>query len=211
MEAVPRKTAIKPRFFATPSKFRTWLAKNHRRAPFLWVGFYRKASGRPSITWPESVDQALCFGWIDGLRKGIDDVSYMIRFTPRKPRSTWSAINIRRAKELRRMGLMSPAGLRAFEKRTPEKSATYSYEQRHNARLTPAQKKRFCANRKAWQFFRAQPAWYQRTATYWVVSAKRDETQAKRLATLIEDSAARRTIGPLTREVPAKPGQGSRP
>jgi uncharacterized protein YdeI (YjbR/CyaY-like superfamily) len=202
------KTALKtntekPVFFATPAKFRAWLRKNHQRASLLWVGFYRKASGRPSITWPESVDQALCFGWIDGLRKTVDDASYMIRFSPRKPTSTWSAINIRRAKELRSMGLMSPAGLRAFAKRAPDKSAIYSYEQRHNARLTAAQEKRFRANRKAWQFFCARAAWYQRTATRWVISAKKEETRAKRLSILIEDSAAGRTIPPLRRKTAA--------
>jgi uncharacterized protein YdeI (YjbR/CyaY-like superfamily) len=200
VKAVPKTPAEKPLFFATPAKFRAWLEKNHTRVPIQWVGFYRKASGRPSITWPESVDQALCFGWIDGLRKGIDGASYKIRFTPRKPGSTWSAINIRRAKELSGLGLMTPAGLRAFEKRTSEKSAIYSYEQRRNARFSAAQEKQFRANRKAWDFFRAQPPWYQRVTAHWVTSAKKEETQAKRLATLISDSAAARTIGPLTRK-----------
>lgn len=204
MKTTPKTTAEKPVFFATPAKFRAWLKKNHQRVPLLWVGFHKKATGRPSITWPESVDQALCFGWIDGLRKGIDDASYMIRFSPRKPDSTWSAINIRRAKELRRMGLMSPAGLRAFAKRTPEKSAVYSYEQRRNARLTASQEKQFRGNRKAWQFFCAQAPWYQRTAARWVISAKKEETRAKRLATLIEDSAAGRTIPPLTGKAPSR-------
>lgn len=205
MKTTPKTHTEKPIFFATPANFRAWLAKNHNRIPVLWVGFYRKASGRPSITWPESVDQALCFGWIDGLRKGVDGASYMIRFTPRRPGSTWSAINIRRAKELIALGQMTSAGLRAFEKRTPEKSAIYSYEQRRNARFTAAQEKLFRANRKAWDFFRAQPPGYQRITTYWVTGAKREETQSKRLATLIQDSAAGRTIAPLTR-APAKPG-----
>ena len=147
------------------------------------------------------MDQALCFGWIDGLRKGIDEARYMIRFTPRKSGSTWSAINIRRAKELIALGQMTPAGLRAFGKRTPEKSAKYSYEQRRNARLSAAQEKQFRTNRKAWEFFRAQPAWYQRVTAHWVTSAKKEETRAKRLATLIKDSAARRAIAPLTRKV----------
>lgn len=204
MKAAPKTNTEKPIFFATPAKFRAWLEKNHARVPIQWVGFYRKASGRPSITWPESVDQALCFGWIDGLRKGIDGTSYKIRFTPRKSGSTWSAINIRRAKELIALGLMTPAGLRAFEKRTSEKSAIYSYEQRRNARLSAAQEKLFRANRKAWDFFRAQPAWYQRVTAHWVTSAKKEETRAKRLAALIKDSAAGRTIGPLTRKASAK-------
>jgi uncharacterized protein YdeI (YjbR/CyaY-like superfamily) len=200
---VPKAVVEKPVFFATPAKFRAWLQKNHARISEQWVGFHKKDSGRPSITWPESVDQALCFGWIDGLRKSIDGASYMIRFTPRKPGSTWSAINIRRAKELKRLGLMSAAGLRAFAKRTPEKSAAYSYEQRHNARFSAAQEKRFRENKKAWEFFRARPPGYQRTATYWVASAKKEETQARRLAILIKDSAARATIAPLTK-TPAK-------
>jgi len=197
---VPQAAAEKPTFFTTPSKFRAWLAKNHARALQLWVGFYKKASGRPSITWPESVDQALCFGWIDGLRKSVDDTSYMIRFSPRRPGSTWSAINIRRAKELIALGQMTPAGLRAFEKRTPEKSANYSYKQRRNARLSTAQKKQFRANRKAWEFFRAQPPSYQRLTAFWVTSAKKEETRAKRLTKLIGDSAAGRAIGLLTRK-----------
>lgn len=200
MKTAPKTHAEEPIFFAMPAKFRTWLEKNHARVPVQWVGFYRKASGRPSITWPESVDQAPCFGWIDGLRKGIDGASYKIRFTPRKPGSTRSAINIRRAKELIALGQMTPAGLRAFEKRTSEKSAVYSYEQRRNARFSAAQEKQFRANRKAWDFFRAQPAWYQRVTAHWVTSAKKEETRARRLATLIQDSATRATIGPLTRK-----------
>jgi uncharacterized protein YdeI (YjbR/CyaY-like superfamily) len=161
----------------------------------LWVGFHKKHTGAPSITWPESVDEALCFGWIDGIRKTLDDGRYVIRFTPRKPNSTWSAVNIARAKELVRLGRMSPAGLRAFEKRTPEKSAIYSYEQRRTAALNAADRKTFRANPEAWTFFRAQPAGYQRLLTYWIISAKRDETRAKRLARLIADSAAGRRIG----------------
>src|SRR5437762_563654 len=122
------REAVKPTFFATPSEFRAWLEEHHNTAQELLVGFYKKSSGKPSITWPESVDQALCFGWIDGVRKGIDDVSYTIRFTPRKPVSTWSTINIARVAELTKLGLMAPAGLRAFERRRDDKSAIYAYE-----------------------------------------------------------------------------------
>jgi uncharacterized protein YdeI (YjbR/CyaY-like superfamily) len=188
-------TVDKPRFFPEPERFRRWLERHHATAVELWVGFHKKHTGTPSITWPESVDEALCFGWIDGIRKTLDDGRYVIRFTPRKPNSTWSAVNIARAKDLVRLGRMSAAGLRAFEKRTPEKSAIYSYEQRRTAALTAADEKTFRANPRAWTFFRAQPAGYQRLLTYWIISAKRDETRAKRLARLIADSAAGRRIG----------------
>jgi uncharacterized protein YdeI (YjbR/CyaY-like superfamily) len=190
---------MKPIFFPTPSKLRSWLEKHHGDAAELWVGFYKKDSGRPSITWPESVDQALCFGWIDGIRKSVDRTSYVIRFTPRKPGSTWSAINIKRAKELAAQGLMSAAGLRAFEKRSDEKSAVYSYEQRKTAELDPAQQQQFRANRRAWNFFQEQPPGYRRIAIYWVVSAKKQETRLSRLATLIACSERQERIGPLAR------------
>ena len=143
------------------------------------MGFYKRGSGKPSITWQEMVDEELCFGWIDGVRKGIDDVSYANRITPRKARSTWSAINIARARELIRLGRMHPAGLTAFERRTDERSAIYSYEQRKTARLDPKAERSFHANKKAWAFFRAQTPSYQRSATWWVISAKRQETRDK--------------------------------
>lgn len=130
-------------FFATPSEFRAWLEQNHEKAAELLVGFYKKDSGRPSITWPESVDEALCFGWIDGVHRRIDDASYSIRFTPRKPGSTWSAVNIARVEELSRLGLMHPAGLRAFEQRKEDKSAVYSYEREGPAELDEALEKQF--------------------------------------------------------------------
>jgi uncharacterized protein YdeI (YjbR/CyaY-like superfamily) len=190
---------VKPIFFATASELRDWLEDNHETAKELIVGFYKRASGKPSLTWYELVDEELCFGWIDGVRKGIDDVSYANRITPRKPRSTWSAINIARAKELTRLGRMRPAGLKAFERRTDERSAIYSYEQRKAARLDPAAERSFRANKKAWAFFHAQPPSYRRAATWWVISAKREETRQRRLATLIADSQAGRIIGPLSR------------
>jgi len=195
---------MEPIFFAGPSAFRAWLEEHHERARELWVGFYKKGSGQPSITWPEAVDEVLCFGWIDGVRKGIDDVSYTIRFTPRKPRSIWSAVNVKRAEELTRLGLMRPAGLRAFEARAAERSGIYAYEQRNAAELGEEYERRFRANKEAWDFFQAQAASYRRTAIWWVISAKREETRLKRLAALINDSASGRTIRPLTR--PAKPG-----
>jgi uncharacterized protein YdeI (YjbR/CyaY-like superfamily) len=186
-----------PTFFATPAAFRKWLEKHHAAESELLVGFYKKDSGKPSITWPESVDQALCFGWIDGVRRRIDDVSYSIRFTPRKSVSNWSAINIARVAELTKLGLMAPAGLRAFEKRREDKSAIYSYENKVRT-LAPADEKRFRAKKKAWAFFTAQAPWYQRVAIYWVTSAKREETRERRLATLIDDSANGRRLGIVT-------------
>ena len=188
-----------PTFFPTPADFRAWLERNHDTKAELLVGFYKKGSGRPSITWPESVDQALCFGWIDGVRRGIDDESYTIRFTPRKVTSTWSSVNIKRVGELTSEGLMRPAGLEAFERRSAAKSGIYSYEQRREAKLDAEQERQFRAHEQAWSFFQSQPAGYRRTATYWVVSAKRDETRRRRLATLIDDSANGRRLRHLTR------------
>jgi uncharacterized protein YdeI (YjbR/CyaY-like superfamily) len=151
------------------------------------------------MTWSEAVDEALSFGWIDGVRRRLDDESYTIRFTPRRPRSTWSAVNIERVHALRSEGRMRPAGLRAFEARADERSAIYAYEQRRGAKLEPAQERRFRANARAWAFFNAQPPSYRRTATWWVISAKKETTRSKRLETLIEDSASGRAIRPLRR------------
>jgi uncharacterized protein YdeI (YjbR/CyaY-like superfamily) len=187
-----KETAAEPRFFATPADFRRWLEEHHATARELLVGFYKKDSGKPSITWPESVDEALCVGWIDGVRKRIDDESYTIRFTPRKASSTWSAVNIKRITELIAEGRVLPAGLAAFEKRSEEKSGIYSYEQREAAELDPEAEKQFRANEAAWEFFQAQPAWYRKTAIWRVVSAKKEETRQKRLALLIEASAGGR-------------------
>jgi uncharacterized protein YdeI (YjbR/CyaY-like superfamily) len=192
------KNATRPTFFATPADWRSWLEANHDTATELLVGLYKKGSGRPSITWPESVDQALCFGWIDGVRKRIDDESYTIRFTPRKPTSTWSAVNIKRVKELAEMGLMYPAGLKAYEARADEKSAIYSYEQRHHAALEEAEEQQFRANPKAWEWFQGQAPSYRKAALWWVVSAKQEATRARRLAALIKDSAAGKPVPPLT-------------
>jgi uncharacterized protein YdeI (YjbR/CyaY-like superfamily) len=195
----------KPQFFATPADWRAWLEKHHAETEEFWVGFYKRDSGRPSITWPESVDGALCFGWIDGVRKSIDAVSYKIRFTPRKPRSIWSAINIKRTKELLKLELMHPAGLAAFEKRDGDRSAIYSYEQRKTAQLPPEFEKQFRKNPEAWKFFQSQPPWYRRTSTYWVISAKREETRSKRLAILIDCSARKQKIPSLNRDVLQRP------
>ena len=179
---------MKPRFFKSPSDFRQWLAPNHAKAKDLWVGFYKKSSGKPSITWPESVDEALCFGWIDGVRKRIDDQSYMIRFTPRKPTSIWSAVNIRHAQRLVNEGRMRPSGLKAFEARKENRSGIYSYEQR-SPELEAKYAAKFKRNKTAWKFFQAQPPSYRKTLNWWVVSAKQEETRIKRLEKLIEASA----------------------
>ncbi len=189
----------KPHFFSSLSAWRAWLEKHHADSQEFWVGFYKVDSGRPSITWPEAVDGALCFGWIDGVRKSVDDISYKIRFTPRKARSVWSAVNVRRATELSAAGLMHPAGLAAFQKRQGNLSAIYSYEQKKSAKLPLAYEKKFRARKTAWEFFQAQAPGYQRTCIFWVISAKQEETRLKRLAVLLEDSEHQRKIGLLTR------------
>lgn len=178
---------MSPKFFATPAAFRKWLAANHGKSKELWVGFYKKSSGRPSIDWPESVDEALCFGWIDGLRKSIDDESYKIRFTPRKPGSIWSAINIRNVERLIKEQRMQPAGLKAYELRKEFRSGIYSYEQRSAELVEPylGQLKR---NKAAWKFFAAQPPGYRKMMNWFIVSAKQEETRLKRLARLIKAS-----------------------
>jgi uncharacterized protein YdeI (YjbR/CyaY-like superfamily) len=183
---------VRLRFFETPAHFRKWLESNHGKTRELWVGFHKKGT-KPSITWPESVREALSFGWIDGLRKSVDETSYTIRFSPRKPSSVWSAINIRIAKELIEEGQMHPAGLRAFEARKENRSGIYSYENRPQT-LPAVYEKKLRKNAAAWKTFRAGPPWYRRTVTWWVVSAKKEETRLKRLDQLIEVSARGRTI-----------------
>ena len=196
---------MKPRFFATPEDLRAWLEEHHESADELWVGLYKKASGRPSVTWPEVVDEALCFGWIDGIRKGIDDVSYTNRITPRKPTSNWSAVNVKHFGQLKRQGRVRPAGQRAFDRRTRAKTGVYSYEQRHEVRLEPAFEKRFRARKRAWSWFQDQAPSYRTTAVYWVMSAKRQETRERRLRQLIDDSGRGKRVPPL---VP-RPGRSS--
>jgi uncharacterized protein YdeI (YjbR/CyaY-like superfamily) len=190
---------MEPTYFATPADLRAWLERHHASESELIVGFYKKGSGRPSITWPEAVDQALCFGWIDSVRRRVDDASYCNRFTPRKARSTWSAVNVKRMKELIEEGLVAPAGLAAFDRRADDRTAVYSYEQRRNAKLEPEHEQRLRADELAWVHFEAQPPSYRRAAIHWVTSAKRPETRERRLAQLIECSAAGQTVPPLTR------------
>lgn len=187
------------KFFKTPAEFRAWLEKHHATERELWVGYYKKGSGRQSITWPESVDEALCYGWIDGIRKSVDEESYANRFTPRRPRSIWSAVNIGRVEELTREGRMRPEGLKAFEARTENRSAIYAYEQR-GPELPEPYAKKLRRDKAAWKFFQAQTASYRKLASWWVASAKKEETRLKRLEKLIEDSAAGRTLPQFTRE-----------
>jgi len=189
----------RPTFFATAADWRGWLAANHATATELDVGFWKVGSGKPSITWPQSVDEALAFGWIDGVRHRIDDQSYRIRFTPRRPASIWSAVNITRVAELSAQGRMQPAGLAAFAQRADARSAIYSYEQRHAAELGEEFEQMFQANPQAWAFFQSQPSWYRRAAAWWVISAKKEETKRRRLATLIDDSAHERLIKAVSR------------
>jgi uncharacterized protein YdeI (YjbR/CyaY-like superfamily) len=189
---------MKPKFFRTPAELRAWFHAHHDEASELWIGFYKKGSGTSSTIRSEAVDEALCFGWIDSRINGIDDATYAIRFTPRKPRSAWSTANVKRVRELAEAGRMTAAGLKAFELREKERSQIYSYEQRGGLRLEAADERKFRANRKAWNFFRAQAPSYRKAAIWWVLSAKAEETRLRRLARLIDDSEHERTIPPLT-------------
>ncbi len=191
-------------FFEDGEAFRAWLAQHHDSATELWVGFHKKASGSAGIVWAQAVDEALCYGWIDGLTRRIDDRSYKIRFTPRQARSTWSVVNLTRVPELIAEGRMREAGLQAYERRTDARSAIYAYEQDEVA-FDPAMREVFQANAPAWAFFESAPAGYRRAATWWVISAKREETRQRRLRTLIDDSAQGRWITLLRRE--PKPGK----
>lgn len=182
------RSAENPRFFATPAEFCGWLEKNHLSAKELWVGFHKRHTGTPSIDWPQSVECALRFGWIDGLRKSLGEASYVIRFTPRKPASVWSAFNIAKVAELTKLGLMAPAGLAIFARRDPVRAPGYSVATRiaFDAKTLAA----FKAKKRAWAFFEAQPPGYRRTVAHWVMNVKREETRAKRLAKAIAVSAS---------------------
>jgi uncharacterized protein YdeI (YjbR/CyaY-like superfamily) len=184
---------LSPKFFKTPIAFRKWLAAHHAKSKELWVGFYKKNSGKPSLTWPESVDEALSFGWIDGLRKNIDEDSYQIRFSPRKPASIWSAVNIRNVERLLNEDRMQPAGLKAYEARKENRSGIYSYEQRSPELVEPYLEK-LKRNKAACKFFQAQPPSYRKIMNWWVVSAKREETRLKRIEKLIAESAQGRRM-----------------
>ena len=177
------------KYFSTISEFREWLEENHVSERELQVGFYKKNSGRFNYSWSEAVDAAICYGWIDGVRNAVDEISYTVRFTPRKARSIWSAVNIKKVEELTRLGLMRPAGVAAFERRDESKSAIYAYEQKNPA-LGDVYETRFRANGQAWDFFERQTAYYRRQSIWWVTSAKQEETRLRRLDQLISRSEA---------------------
>src|SRR5882724_4919434 len=165
---------MKITYFPTPADLRKWFEKHHETETELHAGFFKKGSGKPSITWPESVAEALCFGWIDGIRRKVDEESYTIRFTPRKRTSTWSSINIKLAQRLIEQGLMQPAGLAAFKARRENRSGIYSYEQRP-ANLPEPYLGRLKKHKAAWKYFEAQPAWYRKQISWWIISAKQEE------------------------------------
>jgi uncharacterized protein YdeI (YjbR/CyaY-like superfamily) len=192
-----RKPA-KPTFFRRPADFRKWLEASHETESELLVGFHKRDSGRESMSWPESVAEALCFGWIDGVRRRVDDESYTIRFTPRKSSSIWSTVNTKKMQELIAEGLVRPAGLRAFERRSEKKSSIYAYENRHTAVLDADSEREFKRHKAAWKFFEACPPWYKRTAIWRIISAKRPETRARRLAELITCCAEGRSLPTLS-------------
>jgi uncharacterized protein YdeI (YjbR/CyaY-like superfamily) len=189
---------VKPIYFSSPQEFYDWLEVNHETETEVYVGYHKKATGKPSLTWSEAVDQALCFGWIDGRVNRVDDERHMQRFTPRRPGSNWSKINVEKVAKLREAGLMRPAGLAAFERRTDDKTGVYSFE-RENAALPPEYEARLRANKAAADYFDSRPPWYRRTAIHLVMSAKREETRERRLKQLIDDSAAGRDIKQLRR------------
>ncbi len=186
-------------FFKSQSDLHKWLYKYHSKAIELWVGYFKVGTGKKSISYKESLDEALCYGWIDGIRKSLNDESYTIRFTPRKPNSIWSHVNIKRAKELEKLGLMKPPGLTIFHSFDKRKTNRYSFEQKR-VKLNKDYEKKFKANKKAWQYFQSMPPSYQKPALWWVVSAKQEETRLHRLNTLINDSEEGRKIKVLTLE-----------
>lgn len=184
-------------YFDSPAAFRAWLQQHHDHRDVLWVGFWKKSTGRPSLSWEESVDEALCFGWIDGIRKRIDDDAYTIRFTPRRDGSVWSLRNMKRYEALDAEGRVAPPGAAAYERRTEERSGVYSFEQDAPPELSEEYLARLEANAEAWADWQGRPPGYRRLVSHWVMSAKREATRERRLATLIEDSAAGRKIAPM--------------
>jgi uncharacterized protein YdeI (YjbR/CyaY-like superfamily) len=199
--------------FASAGDFRRWLEVNHATSAQLFVGFCKKSSGRPSIAYSEALDEALCFGWIDGVRKNVDAETYVIRFTPRKAKSQWSAVNIKHVQRLSAAGRMHGSGLKAFEGAEQQKRK-YSYEQRHASRFSAENERQFRSHSGGWEFFQSQPEGYRKTARFWVVSAKREETRQRRLGILISASANGRRIDLLApssvpKSVPKREGKGS--
>src|SRR5215469_4200346 len=188
---------MKVLFFLSPPELRNWLEQNHKKQTELWVGFYKKESGRPTVTYSEALEEALCFGWIDGVRRSVDVQAYAVRFTPRKAKSKWSALNVERVRNLIAADHIHPAGLKAFESAT-DNSRVHSYEERNAAKLAERDEKTFHANKAAWEFFQSRPPGYRRTTIFWVTSAKKEVTRQKRLATLIAVSACGKVIDLLT-------------
>ncbi|HXW03656.1 MAG TPA: YdeI/OmpD-associated family protein, partial [Vicinamibacterales bacterium] len=197
MHRLAGSVPVKPRFFATAADLRAWFDRHAESARELWVGYYKRSTGRRSVTWSESVDEALCVGWIDGIRRSLDAARYVNRFTPRRKGSVWSAVNIRKAEQLIREGRMRAAGLAAFEARRENRSGIYSYEQRRD-RLEPPYEGLLRKQKAAWVFFQSQPASYRKAVGWWVVSAKREETRLRRLEQLIDDSTQGRRVGSVT-------------
>jgi uncharacterized protein YdeI (YjbR/CyaY-like superfamily) len=179
---------MKPKFFSSPEQFREWLAKNHDSASELLIGFHKKDSGKKSITYPQALDEALCFGWIDGVRRSLDDTSYTIRFTPRKPRSIWSNVNVRHVERLTKEGRMAAPGIKAYALRDPERTGIYAFENRPRE-FSPEFEKKFRANKRAWEFFQTEPPSIRRVCIFWVMNAKKEETRLRRLEQLIDSSS----------------------
>lgn len=194
---------MKPKFFSTPEKFREWLEKNHDREEELLLGFHKKDSGKKSITYAEALDEALCYGWIDGVRKSFDETSYTIRFTPRKAKSIWSLVNVRHVERLVKAGRMAEPGLAAYARRDPKRTGIYAFENAARE-FSPEFEKTFRANKKAWEFFQTEPPSIRRTCIFWVMSAKKEETRVRRLEQLIESSANGVRRGTM---VPSKPNK----
>jgi uncharacterized protein YdeI (YjbR/CyaY-like superfamily) len=188
-----KDTKVTPVYFKSSTEFRRWLSKNHDKQSEVWIGMYKVASGKKGITYKEALDEALCFGWIDGVRKSADAESYVQRFTPRTAKSYWSAVNTKRVGELKKLGRMHGSGLSAFERRDTAAAARYSFE-RESTVFDPAALKQFKASQKAWKHFESEAPWYRRVVTHWVISAKKPETRQRRLETLIQDCAAGRRI-----------------
>ena len=196
---------MKPKFFNTPAEFREWLEQNHDTTSELLIGFHKKASGKKSITYHEALDEALCFGWIDGVRKKLNETSYVQRFTPRKPRSIWSNINVGHVERLKKEGRMHESGLAAYAKRDAKRTGIYSFEN-EPATLAPAYEKKFRANRKAWDFFQKQPSYYKRLLIFRIMSGKKEETRLRRLDQTIDVSAKEQRMGLLTAKAETKKG-----
>ena len=187
---------MQPKFFTSVEKFREWLERNHDRTTELLIAFHKKASGKKSITYAEALDEALCFGWIDGVRKNLNETSYTIRFTPRKPTSIWSNVNVKHVERLQKDGRMHRAGLAAYERRAPERTGIYSFENAPRE-LPPEYEKTFRQNKAAWKFFQEQPPGYKRLMVFRTVSAKKEETRLRRLKQLIESSEKGERMGIL--------------